>query len=316
MTAGPRTPAACLPDDSTLPGTHVPVKAGDVDSLTWIETKLKEVGVTALLTEVDAWKTALVVGIAMLTAWYPAWRRGQALDKVEGREPTTNVSDATVALLGLLLAFTFSMALVKHEQRRQMVVTDSNAIGDFYTCVSLVAEPVRGKLQAVVRKYVEHRLSLAHDGMDETTLQRHLDYIRTSHGQMQALVQKAVDAGTPVTIPLVNTLNAVTSSHASRLAAVRDRLPASIVLLLFVSAVASMALIGRQHGAVNEWRPGAAVVYAAIVSMSIWITLDLNQPHRGWITVSEEPLEQLLKGMQDQAADRGVAEARLARAAR
>jgi len=48
--------------------------------------------------------------------------------------------DASLAVLGLLLAFTFSTALVKHDQRRLMVVADSNAIGDFYTCASLLKE--------------------------------------------------------------------------------------------------------------------------------------------------------------------------------
>ena len=50
----------------------------------------------------------------------------------------------------MLLAFSFSMSLVKHEQRRQMVVTDSNAIGDFYTCVSLLKEPQREKLSCLM----------------------------------------------------------------------------------------------------------------------------------------------------------------------
>jgi hypothetical protein len=42
----------------------------------------------------------------------------------------------------------------------------------------------------------------------------------------------------------------------------------------------------------------AAVGFTILVSLVVWVTLDLNQPQRGWITVSQEPLEQLLKGMQ------------------
>ena len=43
------------------------------------------------------------------------------------------------------------------------------------------------------------------------------------HNRMQALVGEAVDGQTPVVVPLVNTLNGVTSSHAARLAALLDR---------------------------------------------------------------------------------------------
>ena len=55
-----------------------------------------------------------------------------------------------MALLGLLLAFTFAMALNWHDSRHGAVVADSNAIADFYTCATLLTEPIRPKLQAVI----------------------------------------------------------------------------------------------------------------------------------------------------------------------
>src|SRR5262249_20242544 len=170
-----------------------------------------------------------LLAVAMLAGWGVGWWAGRSLRKEQREIPASKFNDAILALLGLLLAFTFSMSLGKHDQRRQMVVIDSNAIGDFYTCVSLLKEPVRGELQAVVRRYVVHRLEMA--SSSEATLQQYLDEVPAMHGQMQTLVGKAVDEGTPVVVPLVNTLNVLTSSHAARLMAVRDRLPGSIVLL-------------------------------------------------------------------------------------
>ncbi|MGE5192597.1 MAG: hypothetical protein ACM3U2_08855 [Deltaproteobacteria bacterium] len=252
----------------------------------------------AILTEMDAWVTAVMLAAAMLAGWAAGWWRGRSLPTEKREVPASKFNDAILAILGLLLAFTFSMSLVKHEQRRQMVVTDSNAIGDFYTSVSLLKEPVRGKLQAVVRQYVEHRLSLTQTTLDEATFQRRLGEIQEMHHQMQSLVKEAVDGGTRVVVPLVNTLNALTSSHAARLAAVRDRLPPSVVLLLVLSAVISMPLMGWQQGASGERHPGATLGFTVLVCMAVWVTLDLNQPQRGWITVSQEPLHQLLKGME------------------
>jgi MFS superfamily sulfate permease-like transporter len=93
-------------------------------------------------------------------------------------------------------------------------------------------------------------------------------------------------------------LNALTSSHAARLAALRDRLPPSVVLLLVVTAVLCMIVMGWQQGASNERHPGSAIGFTVLVCMVLWVTLDLNQPQRGWITVSQEPMQQLLKGME------------------
>jgi hypothetical protein len=42
----------------------------------------------------------------------------------------------------------------------------------------------------------------------------------------------------------------------------------------------------------------AAIGFTVLVCLVLWVILDLNQPQRGWITVSQEPLQQLLKGME------------------
>jgi hypothetical protein len=251
-----------------------------------------------MLTEMDAWIVALLLAVIMLITWVNAWWLGS---RRSGREPnaTTKVHDAVLALLGLLLAFTFSMSLVKHEQRRQMAISDSNAIGDFYTCASLVGAPISNDMQRVLREYVQHRLSLANETTDEQTLRSANVEVQRMHSQMESLVKRAVDNGTPVTVPLVNTLNALTSAHAARMAAVRDRLPASIVVLLALAATLSTALVGWQQGLSGERSPGATCCFVLLVCMVVWVTLDLNQPQRGWITISQEPLEFLLQGMDE-----------------
>jgi hypothetical protein len=253
--------------------------------------------VAAIWTEVDAWMLAAVLAVMLLASWAFGQWLGRRLPKEQREAPPSKFNDAILALLGLLLGFSFSMALAKHDQRRQMVVSDSNAIGDFYTCASLLGEPVRGKLQAMVREYVEERLALAQAHVRAADFEQRLGEMQQLQNRMQTLVGEAVNGGTPIVVPLVNTLNEVTSSHASRLAAVRDRLPSSIVLLLFVAATLSLGLVGTQQGATGEHHPVATVCFIVLVSLVVWVILDLNQPYRGAITVSQEPLQRLLAGM-------------------
>jgi hypothetical protein len=251
----------------------------------------------SILLQVDAWVIAAVVAAAMLVGWALGLWRGRRLSAEQREAPAARLNDAVMALMGLLLAFTFSISHAKHDERRLMVVAESNSIGDFYTCASLLKEPLRGRLQGQVRDYVQHRLALAKQPLDEATIQQKLGEIQRMHDRMQALVGEAVDEGTPVVVPLVGTFNSVTSSHAARLAAARDRLPASIVLLLFLAAVVSMALMGRQQGVSGHREVAASLGFIVLVSMVVWVTLDLNQPQRGLITVSQEPLQRLLTGM-------------------
>ena len=95
----------------------------------------------------------------------------------------------------------------------------------------------------------------------------------------------------------MSTLNGVTSNHAARLAAARDRLPTTIVWLLLVSAVFSSMLVGRDQGASDKADLAGTVCFIVLVGFAIYVTLDLNQPERGLITVSQEPIERLISSM-------------------
>jgi hypothetical protein len=188
---------------------------------------------TAFVTQIDSWLLAAGTAVAMAAGWWIGWWIGRRQRQDESAAPGIKFNDASMALLGLLLGFTFSMSLSRHDQRRLMVVSEANSLGDFYTCASLLNDPVRSQLQGVIREYTEYRLAVVHSHLDEAALQR----IQQMQNRMQSLVKQATAAGTPVTIPLVNTLNEVTSAQISRLAALRDRLHPSVVALLFLSAL-------------------------------------------------------------------------------
>jgi uncharacterized membrane protein len=250
-----------------------------------------------IFAEFDSSLVASALGLAMFAAWAFGRWHGRRLRVGTGDVPVSKFEDASLALLGLLLGFTFSMAIAKHDQRRLMVVADSNAIGDFYTCASLLKEPLRTKLQTVIREYTKLRSELTGRRIDEATVESALGQMRLMQDQMTALVDQALVAGTPIAVPLTNTLNGVTSNHAARLAAIRDRLPVSVVLLLLISAVASSMLVGRQQGASDRADLAGTICFIVLASFVVYVILDLNQPERGLIAVNQEPIQRLLSSM-------------------
>lgn len=246
--------------------------------------------------EIDSWAVATVLGYLMVVGWTLGWRRGGQKALI-GKLNTVNVNEAILALFGLLLGFTFSMSLAKHDQRRLMLVNDSNCIGDFSTCASMLKEPYRGKLLADVKQYLQILLSPFPKITATDAFARKLNELQTLQGDMQTLVSQAVNDGTPITVPLVNTLNGMSSSHASRLASLRDRLPLEIVLLLSFAAVVTMVLQGQRQGEAGNNLFTPSLGFILLASMVIWVTLDLNQPNRGLINLNKEPLERLLAGL-------------------
>lgn len=247
-----------------------------------------------IVVESNPWFFVLILAVAMAATWRFGWRLGARLRTRHGEHQISKFDDASLAFVGLLLAFTFGMSLAKHDHRRDMVVADSNSIGDLYTCAAMLKEPVRTKLQTVIREYLVVRVELVSKRVKHATLEEALRRSDQLQDQMTDLVAEAINEGTPMTGSLTNTLNALISNHTARLAAARDRLPASIVWLLFVAAVSSTMLVGREQGLAGTIEIAGTLSYILIVALAVYVTLDLNQPQTGMVTVSQEPLRRLL----------------------
>lgn len=241
-----------------------------------------------------------IVAVALAAAMFIAWQAGRLMGRRllgDSTRKPSKFDDAAVGLLGLLIAFAFGMSIAKHDQRQLAVVADSNAIGDFYTCATLLKEPTRSELQSVIRQYAQLRLDLARGAFTPADLESALAKFDRMHARMAELVGQALSDGTPIAVSLTNTLNAVSSNQAARLAAYRDRLPASILFLLGVSAMVTAFLIGREQGAAGIFDVAGTVCFVLLVSLAIYVTLDLNLPERGLVRVSQEPIERLLSSM-------------------
>lgn len=253
-----------------------------------------------IVTGQDIRIVAIILGAVMFAAWGTGRRLGHKLGD-RGATRSSKFADASMALLGLLIAFTFGMSIAKgmtvNDRRRLAAVADSNAIGDFYTCAAMLKEPTRTRLQAVIRRYAQLRLETARGVLGAADLKRALAQSDQMHSEMTQLVAQALRNGTPISVSLTNTLNAVSSNQASRLSAFRDRLPASIVVLLFAAAISSVMLMGREQGKDDSYDTAATIFYILLVAVAIYVILDLNQPERGLIRVSQEPIERLLNSM-------------------
>src|SRR5262249_40510722 len=154
---------------------------------------------TLILYDLDPWTIAVGLAAAMVVAWRIGWHHGRRRASHESHGHESKFSDATLALLGLLLGFTFSLAIGKYNQRRLMVVADSNAIGDLFTCASLLKEPVRSQLQNLIRTYVDQRIDLS-QRVDRAHVDVAIREIDDMHAHMVVLVGKAIDDGTPVVV--------------------------------------------------------------------------------------------------------------------
>src|SRR4051794_13017509 len=68
------------------------------------------------------------------------------------------VLSATLTLLGLLIGFSFSMAIGRYDQRKNYEEEEANAIGTEYARAGLLPGPSQSKLQAQLVQYLDLRI--------------------------------------------------------------------------------------------------------------------------------------------------------------
>ena len=70
------------------------------------------------------------------------------------------------ALLGLLLAFSFSGAASRFEDRRHLITQETNAIGTAYLRIDLLPGDAQPKMRELFRHYLDSRLETYRNPQD------------------------------------------------------------------------------------------------------------------------------------------------------
>ena len=84
------------------------------------------------------------------------WQRRNPGDKESG---VGALAGATMGLLAFLLAFTTGMAVNRFDTRRQLVVSEANAIDTANLRAGYLEEPHRQEIRDLLRRYVDDRLA-------------------------------------------------------------------------------------------------------------------------------------------------------------
>src|SRR5271168_3518244 len=69
------------------------------------------------------------------------------------------VLGATLTILGLIIGFTFSMAINRYEQRKNYEEAEANAIGTEYVRADLLPAADAGNLRSLLSQYLDQRVA-------------------------------------------------------------------------------------------------------------------------------------------------------------
>jgi hypothetical protein len=212
------------------------------------------------------------------------------------------VEGAVFGLLALLVAFTFSGAAARFDTRRQLIVAEANDLGTAYLRLDLLPTAAQPPLREHFRQYVAARLAVYRQLPDVAAATEALR--RASTVQTEIWAQAVAGSREPEAHPdaaklLLPALNAMFDITTTRTVALQTHPPTIIFAMLFVAALASALLAG--HGLAGGKRRNwlHMVGFAAIITVAVYVILDLELPRLGLIRVEafDQALVDLLKGM-------------------
>lgn len=209
-------------------------------------------------------------------------RRRQHSVETDVREDFSTILSATLALLGLLIGFSFSMATGRYDQRKNLEEAEANAIGTEYVRADLLPAADAARVRPLLRRYLDQRIAF-YTTRDRQALQQ----IGARTAQLQAELWAAVlgpaaDNPTPMVALAVAGMNDVLNSQGYTEAAWRNRIPYAAWILLVSVAFCCNALIA--YGARNIRADGRLLlILPFVVSLSFFLIADIDSPRGGII---------------------------------
>jgi hypothetical protein len=256
----------------------------------------------------STWQLALVVLGVVASATVAGHIAGKHLREQTDtlREPFGALQAALLGVVGLILAFGLSLAVGRYEDRRAATVAEANAIGTTYLRAQLIAEPARSSSLDLLRRYTGLALNVSSEVPGSAGIRRTTGAEGVLQRQLWSLAGQALAHAPVATAPrlYVDSLNSTFDQQSARLSALNNRVPDAVLGLELIGAAAALGLLAM-HISILGRGLAPMLVAAALVTLLLLVTFDLDRPTRGLITVPATPLQALRASMALPPASRG-----------
>ncbi|WP_313621579.1 hypothetical protein [Achromobacter sp.] len=232
---------------------------------------------------------ALVFFVGLFVAIAIGKVLGRSLDE-KGGAGVAAIEASVFALLGLLVAFTFSGAAQRMAERRDLVIQEVNAIGTAWLRIDLLEPEDQPRLRDQFRGYVDQRILYERHVAD---LDARVGIAATA-GKMQQDIWKASVVAARNRVPpalaasYIGAVNDMLDSATSLSAAQKVHPPIVTYVFLGFLALVCACLVGvnlaasrQQHTLLHQ------VIYAVVMTAALYIIIDFEFPRIGVIRIDQ-----------------------------
>ena len=214
-------------------------------------------------------------------------RRHGAAPAEDKRVDFDLVRAATLTLLGLIIGFTFQMAVSRYDQRKTYEREEANAIGTQYLRADLLPAEDAAKVRALLAKYLDQRV-LFYTVDDAASLARVDSETTNLESALWQTVSRAANANPTQPVALaVSGMNDVLNARGYTQAAWWNRIPLAAWGLMGLIAVAANLILGYGERQTDSL---LLLVLPVVISIAVFLIADIDSPRGGVIRVPPQNL--------------------------
>ena len=234
--------------------------------------------------------------LAFVVLWLAGWigaklsARTRHYGDEELRPDYSVVLGATLTLLGLIIGFSFSMAISRYDQRKIYEEAEANAIGTEYVRTDLLPQADAERVRELLKRYTDLRIQFYMTRNQEELRQIDADTARVQSELWNAASRPSMAQPNQVVALAVAGMNDVLNSQGYTQAAWWNRIPGAAWALMFVIAIFCNGLLGYEA---RRFELKLFTVLPLVIAISFFLIADIDSPRRGTIRVHPQNLESL-----------------------
>jgi len=233
----------------------------------------------------------VVFVVALVVQWAAAYagdliRKRVRPFKQGERDDFDILRNAGLTLLGLIIGFSFAMAVSRYDQRKNSEEVEANAIGTAYLRADLLPASDASRLRDLLRKYISTRISFYEASDERQAGSINADTQRLQADLWNTVRNAAATQQTPIIALAISGINDVLNSQGITQAAWWNRIPGAAWALMGLIAISCNLLLGYGEHRTNIF----LLVLPTIISISFFLIADIDSPRGGVIRVTPHNL--------------------------
>jgi len=203
-----------------------------------------------------------------------------------GKDNLATLEAAVFALFGLLIAFAFSGAAERFQEKRMMVAEEANAIGTAYLRVDLLAAPAQPQIRDWFREYVDSRLETYRRLPDMKAAGVEMEKSKKLQSEIWnagVAATRLPDSHPSAALLLLPALNSMIDISTTRAMELQNHPPRIVYWLLFALGLLCSLLAGYRMAIRLQRSWLHMVVFPLVTAVVIYVMIDIEYPRFGLI---------------------------------